>query len=301
MKQTTSTRRYLAPVLLTLTLASQPPGPVRAGECCDIPGDATHSGTVNIGDVTYLISHIFTGGPAPFCDGEGDPDGNGGINIGDVTYLIARIFSGGPEPICPPPGAAPPDTATYQLTFTSDWSAETHPDNFPANPHFSGLIGSTHDSAVVFWEEGALASEGVRFVAEFGYKPVLSDEIKAAIQAGTANSEISGGGIGPSPGSVALQFSVNSDFPLVSLISMVAPSPDWIVGVNSLPLWSDSAWVDSVDVTLYAYDVGTDDGATYTAPNNPADPHQPIAIITTSPFLVDTTVTPVGSFRFVKQ
>ncbi len=65
-------------------------------------GDADASGSVNIGDVTYLITRIFGGGPAPIPNGAGDSDGSGSVNIGDVTYLIARIFAGGPAPQCPP-------------------------------------------------------------------------------------------------------------------------------------------------------------------------------------------------------
>ena len=35
--------------------------------------------------------------------------------------------------------------ARYRVTFQATWSAETHPTNFPANPHFSGLVGATHN------------------------------------------------------------------------------------------------------------------------------------------------------------
>jgi len=62
-------------------------------------GDADGSGDIDIDDVVYLISYIFSGGPAPFpmvCTG--DADGSGGVDIDDVVYLISYIFSGGPEP-----------------------------------------------------------------------------------------------------------------------------------------------------------------------------------------------------------
>jgi Galactose oxidase-like, Early set domain len=75
----------------------------QVADCCDFPGDADGSGSVNIADVTFLIARIFSGGPAPVCEPEGDADGSGAINIGDVTYLIARIFSGGPAPQCAAP------------------------------------------------------------------------------------------------------------------------------------------------------------------------------------------------------
>jgi hypothetical protein len=61
-------------------------------------GDADASGAVDIDDVVYLISYIFSGGPAPDPVESGDADCSGGIDIDDVVYLIAYIFSGGPEP-----------------------------------------------------------------------------------------------------------------------------------------------------------------------------------------------------------
>ena len=55
---------------------------------------------MTIGDVTFLIALIFTGGSNPDCGDEADADSSDFVTIGDVTYLIARIFSSGPEPIC---------------------------------------------------------------------------------------------------------------------------------------------------------------------------------------------------------
>lgn len=72
--------------------------------CCDLPGDADDSGSMTIGDVTYLIARIFSAGPASPCCEAGDADGSGSITIGDVTHLIAHIFTGGGPPVCGPEG-----------------------------------------------------------------------------------------------------------------------------------------------------------------------------------------------------
>jgi hypothetical protein len=68
-----------------------------SGNVC---GDVNYDNATNIGDVVYVISFIFKGGPPPqfLCDG--DVNGDGGINIGDAVYLIAWIFKGGPPPVC---------------------------------------------------------------------------------------------------------------------------------------------------------------------------------------------------------
>jgi hypothetical protein len=65
-----------------------------------VPGDADGSTGVDIDDVVYLISYIFSGGPPPTPDlCCGDADGSGAIDIDDVVYLISYIFSGGPPPV----------------------------------------------------------------------------------------------------------------------------------------------------------------------------------------------------------
>jgi hypothetical protein len=68
--------------------------------CCETAGDADGSGVITIGDATFLIARIFTGGPASDCQDEMDANGNHTINIGDVTHIIAWIFTGGPPPLC---------------------------------------------------------------------------------------------------------------------------------------------------------------------------------------------------------
>jgi hypothetical protein len=71
-------------------------------------GDANSDGSVDISDVVFLISHIFSGGVAPgpcACTGagkaRGDANGDGTVDISDAVYLISRIFSGGAPPHCP--------------------------------------------------------------------------------------------------------------------------------------------------------------------------------------------------------
>lgn len=54
----------------------------------------------------------------------------------------------------------------------------------------------------------------------------------------------------------------------MSLVSMIDPSPDWIVGVSSLELClRNCSWVESRTLNLYPWDAGTDDGVTYLVRN----------------------------------
>lgn len=144
-----------------------------------------------------------------------------------------------PAPVPVPPAPVAPPTARYEVTFDSTWSASTHPTDFPADAHYSGLVGGTHTSGATFWRPGSLASEGIRRMAERGAKSPLTEEVGAAITAGTAQYVLSGGDLPTSPGSVRMEFDISQTFPLVTLVTMIAPSPDWFVGVAGLPLFEN--------------------------------------------------------------
>ncbi len=47
---------------------------------------------------------------------------------------------------------------------------------------------------------------------------------------------ISGPSFWDVPGSTSLDFELTEDFPLVTLVAMIAPSPDWFIGVRNLDL-----------------------------------------------------------------
>lgn len=190
----------------------------------------------------------------------------------------------------------PAATASYSLQFDAGWSAATHPQDFPAGPHFSGLIGGLHDETVSFWAPGSLATTGIERMAELGSKTSLRAEIEAAIAAGSAATVISGSGIPSSPGSVSVSFEASGAFPHLTLVSMLAPSPDWFIGVDGLPLLESGEWVAHLVVPLFVYDAGTDDGPTYTSPNADSVPPDPISQITGYPFLSESALVPVGTF-----
>lgn len=186
-------------------------------------------------------------------------------------------------------------SAQYRLTFTATWTAANFP-QYPPNPHFSGLIGGTHDTGVTFWEVGQLASLGIKNMAELGSKNALTGEVLTAIAAGTARDVISGPGLGAPPASASMTFNVYSTHPLATVVTMIAPSPDWFLGVSGLSLGTYGDWEESVVVDLDPYDAGTDSGVTYTSPNQATVPPVPIHPLGgISPFI---GTPPLGTFTF---
>lgn len=72
-------------------------------------------------------------------------------------------------------------------------------------------------------------------------------------------------------------FRVDSKHHLVSLVSMLSPSPDWIVGVSGLELCLENcSWIESKTLSLYPWDAGTDSGPTYISPDQSTFPREPI-------------------------
>ncbi|MCP4290465.1 MAG: hypothetical protein GY780_01350 [bacterium] len=187
------------------------------------------------------------------------------------------------------------ETAEYRVTFTATWSAETHPIEFPNNPHFSPLIGGTHDGSIAFWEEGELASIGIQRMAEWGSQNPLDDEVEAAIDESQAEFVLRDDAVPGSPGFADLEFVVSEEFSLVTLVTMVAPSPDWFLGVSGQELRPDGQWVEFLTVTLWPYDAGTDSGASYSSSNQPTNPHVPVSLITEGPL---ANGVPLGTFVF---
>lgn len=173
------------------------------------------------------------------------------------------------------------DTATYELTVNSNWDANKFSTNFPANRHFSGVVGLTHNSDGKIFTLAKLASDGIVQVAETGNKIQLLSEIGVLQNNGHSFSTIDGNGITVDQNSVTLTFNMSKDHPYFSFVTMIAPSPDWFTGINSYQLFSDGKWVDSVDIPLNTYDAGSDSGLIFTSANAPTTPPEVITRLTT--------------------
>jgi hypothetical protein len=173
-------------------------------------------------------------------------------------------------------------SATYAVTFRATWSATSHGSSppFPSGAHFSRLAGTTHVEDASFWSDGGTATEGIEIMAETGGVSTFCNEVQAETDRGRADGCIQGReGSFPSPGTVMLTFDVDEEFPFLTLVSMIAPSPDWFVGVDGLSLREGQCWAPRIEMDLAGYDAGTDRGTTFTAPDADVTPHEQIGPI----------------------
>ncbi|MYH17031.1 MAG: hypothetical protein F4149_17845 [Gammaproteobacteria bacterium] len=174
-------------------------------------------------------------------------------------------------------------TATYKVTFKGTWTTAATPGGVPSGAHFTTLIGPTHSNQVTFWQVGGMASAGVENVAELGSTGTFKSEINASSHVGTT-IEI-GVGSGGTPQASA-NFQATKSTPLVTLLSMIAPSPDWFVGVSGLSLLdAQNQWRSGFEMDLYPYDAGTEGGSGFSLSNPATVPQGTITSLRgTSPF-----------------
>lgn len=180
----------------------------------------------------------------------------------------------------------PDPVAHYEVTILNTWSEADHPGAVPEYAHFSWLGGGTHDDAVSFWSVGALASPGMVQMAEIGNTDILSTEVAAAVEAGHADAVLQWQQWFCPPvtdvavcGDETVAIDVSLEFPNVTLVSMLGPSPDLFVGVSGLPLLVDGAWVDELVIDLRPYDGGTRSDVDFTMNGALQEPPLPIAVV----------------------
>ena len=206
-------------------------------------------------------------------------------------------------------GFAHAQSATYRVTFEGKWTTAATPDGVPGGAHFSPLIGAVHNDQVTFWSEGGTASAGIESMAEVGGTNALKTDITAAgSNAGAVIERI--GNIGATA-TVTADFTVTSTHPLVTLLTMVAPSPDWFVGVSGLSLLdAQGDWLAAHMVDLFPYDAGTEEGTEFSLNNAATSPrgaitsikgtgkfsNQPIATLTFTRQSVAPEITSAATF-----
>ncbi len=152
-----------------------------------------------------------------------------------------------------------PSAGIYRVTFTGLWTTASTPGGVPAGAHFSPPIGAVHDSGARFLAEGGTATAGVESMAEAGGTAALKGEIAAAGTAARAAVEGSGTVL-PTATTTLEDVRFTTRHPRVTLLSRIAPSPDWFVGVAGLSLLNTNGWVETLTVDLYPWDAGTEDG-----------------------------------------
>ena len=142
-----------------------------------------------------------------------------------------------------------------------------------------------------------------QFTLFAGSTGTLEDEIDAQITAKKAWKLIlPGGSLDPEEVQSGIDVEVTENFPKVSIITMVAPSPDWFIGIDSLDMCDDGTWRESMNVTMLPpWDAGTEEGNQFSSSNAASSPHVNIFQITNDmpgAFNAPNPILSLGEFRF---
>lgn len=131
------------------------------------------------------------------------------------------------------------------------------------------------------WAPNTMATRGIENVAERGSRFNLQVEFS---NAGNATNDMVWGFLSfnnQDPWQVLPDITVSKDTPLLSSISMVAPSPDWFSGFYDYDArYSKSSWAGEFIILTYPWDAGTEQGDEFSLDNDPENPHMPIFQLT---------------------
>lgn len=192
-------------------------------------------------------------------------------------------------------------TASYKIFITGTWAMPQH--TIPTNKHFTQFVGLIHGDSCAIYKLGILASLGVENVAEVGNSTVLKAEMDAYISAGKALNKffITPTGV---TGMDSAIINVNLKNARISFESMIAPSPDWFVGIDSYNLIQNGKWVNDITIPVYGYDAGTEDGDVFGYANPASVPQQLISYMTPANASViangNAAIAPFANVRFIK-
>ena len=195
----------------------------------------------------------------------------------------------------PNDAAAADATARFELSLDITWSRETAPYDFPDVGHMSGLIGATHNNRYILFRDGDTASSGLELVAENGRVRTLRAEFAEAERRKRLGTRIDGPELPKVPGRIMTAFETTQAHPLLSFVTMIAPSPDWFTGAADIALIKDGEWIAELKLPLWAWDAGTDSGTTYASKDAETQPQQSIRLLSGPHFLNNTGLVPVGT------
>lgn len=183
-----------------------------------------------------------------------------------------------------------PDHPEYDYTHSTDEPLKVH------RPYlvFSPLLAVSHSGRLSILTDRGYASQELRDIAQTGDNSALYEKLSSMQADGHHVLSVSTASAPTGAGErTTLKLTVDCHHPYISVVAMIAPSPDWIVHVANLnmhrSLWFISGFRKSMSGYLYACDAGTDDGTSFTDPSDPSldipsDPQLNIAPLRTEPF-----------------
>ena len=167
------------------------------------------------------------------------------------------------------------DEALYQITLNSGWSDQLHSPFYPKGAHLSPMVVFSHTIPNTLYKVGKPASAGLEIVAETGATKTIIEEMQQYQAIRQIYSYVIGSRF-DAPGKDSVIIKVNEANPYITVISMIAPSPDWFVAAQNIPLFENDKWVSLKKIETILYDAGTDNGRAFNSRNSNTNPKENI-------------------------
>ena len=220
-----------------------------------------------------------------------------------LSYLIILSFfiscgddDGGPD-VDPGGGGGglPVPTVSYDISFTTNFTQEANPQDYPANASFGTIVAIAHAPEVSIYTLGQIASEGMALYAESGDVDGLSAFISNSLgEEGDGLFSLSTAGMIGAEASTTTSVSVTPARTRITFLARLNPSPDWFLGVSSFNVVVGDQLIDLEEIELRPIDAGVILGDTYEA--NDGAENAAIGIIDGAPFGNGNPLTePIGN------
>ena len=242
-------------------------------------------------DETVGLNTLFPGDDAA---GDGGDDDTGDEPEVLATITLADTVVPGEETGDEEQPEISDNEAVYTVRMVTSWSKQLHPDWYAEGAHFSPMVAWSHRLKNVIFETNTVASDGMEIMAETGAPGTLEEEIQDAQRKGFVLAYSIGKVINALETEM-VTLTLSQTAPYASVVSMLAPTPDWFITAHNIKLFDDGQWIERKIVPAVIYDSGTDSGTTFTARDRNTNPADPIALFDDAP------IVPVASFEFIKK
>jgi hypothetical protein len=187
----------------------------------------------------------------------------------------------------------------YYISVQNIWGVDSHPTDYPAYARLDPFLAVSHRETTNLFNLLFPATDGIRQMAESGVMVKLEQEVDEQRGGDLALDRSLGDRLTFfETSTVFLGFNDVNTY--LTLIAHISPSPDWFISAYKVNLKPNGVWMDSVVIYPDAYDAGIDLSQTFTGDAIPANPAQPVSVITTVPLANNGVVAPLAKITLVR-
>lgn len=155
--------------------------------------------------------------------------------------------------------------AVYKIELEGNWTESNFPKNYPKfrpHAHFSKSYGISHSSYDYLWRLNEIVKPELE---KFCLKGDI-EEVHTIINKDTVFDELIIPKLDDPSKKIESRFFVSSNHSLFSIVTKIVPSPDWIIGIDSLQLCIQNKWIDEIKLEMQPIDCGVSSGFTFSSP-----------------------------------